>query len=168
MRDLQRLEELSSTAALGLWADDVVLALYRSTTAPDGPSQADRRLLSDAADMLVATMTRADQPLSPSSSARDLAATDTALRIVVTLADEHEGTEQDRTEEVRSLLSSMVDVLQAVASGDLSKADDERVEPVLNFFGTVGQAQLVESNSVLASWKDTGTWTATRTISSSS
>ena len=30
MRDLQRLEELSSAAALGLWADDVVLALDRA------------------------------------------------------------------------------------------------------------------------------------------
>jgi hypothetical protein len=167
MRDLQRLQELSSTAALGLWADDVVLALHRATTASAGPDEADKRLLSDAADTLVATMTRVDQPLSPSSSARDLATTDTALRIVVTLADEHAGADVDRTVEIRHLLSNMVDVLRAVATGALAPADSERIEPVFDFFGTVGEAQLVESNSVLASWNDAGTWTATRTTSSS-
>jgi hypothetical protein len=164
MRDLQRLEELSSTAALGLWADDVVLALHRAT-ASDGPSEADRRLLTDAADTLSATQARADQPLATPSSAQDLAATDTALSVVATLAQENAGSDEDRAQEVRGRLSDMADVLRAAAEGRLAGADEERLEPALGFFGRVGEVQLVESNSLLASQKDLGPWTATRMIS---
>lgn len=167
MRDLQRLEELSSTAALGLWADDVVLALHRAT-ASDGPSEADRQLLTDAADILSATQTRADEPLATPTSAQNLAATDTALSVVATLAQEHAGSDEDRAEEMRERLSAMADVLRAAAEGRLSGADEEHLEPALGFFGRVGEVQLVESNSVLASQKDSGPWTATRMISNSS
>jgi hypothetical protein len=167
MRDLQRLEELSSTAALGLWADDVVLALHRAT-ASDTPSEADQRLLTNAASTLIATQTRADQPLSTPSSARDLAATDTALNVVATFAQEHALSDEDRALEVRELLSSMAKVLHDAAEGRLAGAEEQQLEPALSFFGTVGEVQLVESNSVLASRKDPGPWTATRMISNSS
>ncbi len=168
MRDLQRLEELSSTAALGLWAeDDVVLALHRAT-ASDTPSEADQRLLTNAASTLIATQTRADQPLSTPSSARDLAATDTALSVVATFAQEHALSDEDRALEVRELLSAMAKVLHDAAEGRLAGAEEQQLEPALSFFGTVGEVQLAESNSVLASRKDPGPWTATRMISSSS
>jgi hypothetical protein len=167
MRDLQRLEELSSTAALGLWADDVVLALHRAT-ANDAPNETDRRLLTNAANTLIATQTRADQPLLAPRSARDLAATDTALSVVATFAQEHAHSDEDRALEVRELLSAMAKVLQEAADGRLAGAEEQQLEPALGFFGAVGEVQLVESNSVLASRKDPGPWTATRMISSSS
>lgn len=167
MRDLQRLEELSSTAALGLWADDVVLALHRAT-ASDTPNETDRRLLTNAANTLIATKTRADQPLLTPSTARDLAATDAALSVVATFAQEHAHSKESRALEVQELLSAMAKVLQEAAEGRLAGAEEQQLEPALSFFGTVGEVQLVESNSVLASRKDPGPWTATRMISSSS
>ncbi len=160
MRDLQRLEELSSTAALGLWADDVVLALDRAI-APDGVRDADRQLLKDAAVMLEETLERAAQPFSTPKSARALAATDTALTAVAVLAREQAGNGQE-------LLAQMSKVIREAAEGKLTEDDTERLQPVMALFGLVGELQLVESNSVLTSRKDTRPWTATQAISSSS
>ena len=81
MRDLQRLEELSSAAALGLWADDVVLALDRATSG-FALAETDATLLSDAAEMLEAALQRTEHPLATPKSARGLAATNTALTLV--------------------------------------------------------------------------------------
>jgi hypothetical protein len=167
MPDLQRLEKLSSTVALGLWADDVVLALQRSTTS-DTPSEADRRLLTNAASTLIATQMRADQPLSTPSSARDLAATDAVLRLVATFAQKHARSDEDRALEVRELLSTMSKVLHEATEGRLAGAEEQQLEPAISFFGALGEAQLVESNSVLASPKDPAPWTVTRMISASS
>jgi hypothetical protein len=158
MRDLQRLEELSSTAALGLWADDVVLALDRAT-APDGVRDSDRQLLNDAATMLEETLERATQPLSTPKSARALAATDTTLTVVAVLAQEQAGDGQE-------LLAQMAKIIREAAEGALTAADAERVQPVIALFGLVSEYQLVESNSVLTSRKDTRPWTATQAISS--
>src|SRR5689334_2200386 len=69
MRDLQRLEELSSAAALGLWADDIVLALDRAATDAE-LVDADTRLLTDAAEMLEAALERTEHPLATPKSAR--------------------------------------------------------------------------------------------------
>jgi hypothetical protein len=158
MRDLQRLEELSSTAALGLWADDVVLALHRASTS-GGVRDADRQLLNDAAVMLEETLERATQPLSTPKSARALAATDTTLTAVAVLAQEQAGDGEE-------LLAQMAKIIREAAEGVLTVADADRVQPVITLFGLVSEYQLVESNSVLTSRKDTRTWTATQTISS--
>lgn len=164
MRDLQSLENLSSTAALGLWADDVVLALHRALTNPT-VGERDQRILSDAASTLVATRTRADEPLAPAGTARDLAASDTALSVVASLAHRQALRGEDRTKEIGGFLSAMAEVLREAAEGRLIGAAEEQLEPALGFFGTVGEVQLMESNSVLAARKDLGAWTATRTIS---
>jgi hypothetical protein len=158
MRDLQRLEELSSTAALGLWADDVVLALDRASSL-DGVSDADRQLLDTAARVLEETLERTSQPLSTPKSARALAATDTTLTAVAVLAQEQAGNEQE-------LLAQMVQIIREASEGELTANDAERLRPVIALFGLVSELQLVESNSVLTSRKDTRTWTATQTISS--
>ncbi len=165
MRDLQSLENLSSTAALGLWADDVVLALYRAITGAT-IGERDKRILSDAATTLAATRTRADEPLAPAGTARDLAASDTALSVVASLAQEQSGSQEDRAQEIGGYLSAMADVLNEAAEGRLAGATEEQLQPALRFFGTVGEVQLMESNSVLAARKDLGAWTAMRTISS--
>lgn len=160
MRDLQRLEELSSTAALGLWADDVVLALDRATS-PEGVGDADNQLLNDAAEMLEETLERTTRPLSTPKSARALAATDTTLSAVAVLAQEQDGDE-------RKLLAQMSKIIREAADGALTTADAERMQPVIALFGLVSELQLVKSNSVLTSRKDTRSWTATQAISSSS
>jgi hypothetical protein len=160
MRDLQRLEELSSTAALGLWAGDVVLALDRAST-PDNVSESDRQLLNDAATMLEETLERAARPLSTPKSARALAATDTTLTAVAVLAQEQAGNQQE-------LLAEMAKIIREASEGVLTTNDAERLQQVIALFGLVGELQLVESNSVLTSRKDTRTWTATQTILSSS
>lgn len=161
VRDLQRLEELSSTAALGLWADDVVLALDRaiSDAALDAP---DAELLNDAAEMLEAALQRAEEPLMAPSSARALAATNTALTLVATLAREQPGTDE------RELLGAMAALLREAAKGTLTRDDSGRVHSVMELFGLLGEHQLVRSNSVLAARKDARAWTVTPTTSSSS
>jgi len=161
MRDLQRLEQLSSTAAFGLWADDVVLALDRATSAT-GPAEVDPQLLTDAAEMLEAALERTEQPLSAPRSARSLAATDTALTLVASLVRDQPGTGE------RELLTTMAAVLRDAATGAISREDADRVEPVMDLFGMLGEHQLVQSNSVLASRKDPRTWTETPSISNSS
>jgi hypothetical protein len=161
MRDLQRLEALSSAAALGLWADDIVLALDRVTSGA-GFVDADRQLLNDAAEMLEATLERTEQPLSRPRSARSLAATNTALSIVATLVREHPGTDE------QEILRDMAAILREAAEGTVGTDDAERVEPVMALFGLLGEHQLVESNSVLASRNDPSVWSATPSTSNSS
>lgn len=157
MRDLQQLEELSSTAALGLWADDVVVALSR--VLESGGNEADVALLKDAADILETAQHLTQEPLATPGSARSLAATETALRAVARLAiDVPETDEQE-------LLTSIADVVRSAADGRLGTSDAGRIEPVIALFGLVGEVQLVESNSVLGSRKDAVTWTGTRTTS---
>ena len=161
MRDLQRLEQLSSTAALGLWADDVVLALDRAMSG-SGLTDADPQLLNEAAEMLEAALERSEHPLSAPRSARSLAATNTALTIVATLAREQPGGDEQQ------LLHAMASVLREAASGGIRAEDADRVEPVMDLFGMLGEHQLVASNSVLASRKDSRAWTETPSISNSS
>lgn len=161
MRDLQRLEELSSAAALGLWADDVVLALDRATSS-GGIADADPQLLNDAAEMLEAALLRSEQPLAAPRSARSLAATNTALTIVATLARAQPGSDE------QEILRAMAAILRDAAKGGLRPGDADRVGSVMELFGMLGGHQLVESNSVLASRKDPSAWTATPSTSSSS
>jgi hypothetical protein len=159
MRDLQRLEELSSTAALGLWADDVLLALDRSTRG--SLSESDRDLLTDAAAMLEKALEPSRSLATGPSSARDLAATNTALSAIATVAHERLG-------EKSQLPADMAKTIRAAAEGMLKPDDGERVAPVMALFELVSEHQLVESNSVLMSRKDREPWTGIGTTLSSS
>jgi hypothetical protein len=161
MRDLQRLEELSSAAALGLWADDVVLALDRATSG-SALVETDATLLSDAAEMLEAALQRAEHPLATPKSARSLAATNTTLTLVATLVREQPGTDEQK------ILRAMASILREVGRGSVAQDAAERVHPVMELFGMLGEHQLVASNSVLASRKDSRAWTATPSMSISS
>jgi hypothetical protein len=160
MRDLQRLEELSSAAALGLWADDIVLALDRVTSGT-AFAQTDTDLLTAAAEMLEAALERAEHPLATPKSAHGLAATTTALNLVATLARQQPGKDQ------QAILRAMSSILRQAATGSLGEDASERVRPVMELFGMIGEHQLVASNSVLASRKDLGAWTATPAMLSS-
>lgn len=160
MRDLQRLEQLSSAAALGLWADDVVMALDRAASGAH-LADADSQLLTDAAEMLEAALERTEHPLSAPRSARSLAATTSALTIVATIVREQPGSDE------QEVLRAMASILREAAKGSVGQDAADRVEPVMELFGMLGQHQLVESNSVLTSRKDPSAWTATPSISSS-
>lgn len=161
MRDVRRLEELSSAAALGLWADDIVLALDRATSDVE-LADADTKLLTDAAEMLEAALERTEHPLATPKSARGLAATNTALNFVATLVRQQPGTDE------KAILQAMASVLREAATGSLASDASERVRPVMELFGMIGEHQLVASKSVLASRKDLRAWTATPSMSSSS
>jgi hypothetical protein len=59
-------------------------------------------------------------------------------------------------------------VLRDAAKDGLGNESADRVEPVMDLFGMLGEHQLVESNSVLASRKDPRSWTETPSISNCS
>ncbi len=149
VRDLQRLEELSSTAALGLWADDLVMALDQATQ-PDQLNPTDRELLTEAAGILEEARRRSEEPLSVPNSTRALVATDTALTAVATLK------RGETTQEQQKRLGQMSTVLRDAGEARLSPDDGPRLEPCIAFFAKIGRLQLAESNSVLASRKNRG------------
>jgi hypothetical protein len=160
MRDFQHLEELSTTAALGLWADDVVLAVDAAISgAPLSSGRAS--LLRDAAETVEATLRWTEQPLhTPKAAhAHALATAETALTIVTALV------QGEPAEDQRAFLGSVVEVLREAAAGHLTQDDSERVNPVMQLFGMVGEHQLVASNAVLTARKEM--WTGTQAISSS-
>lgn len=158
MRDLQRLEKLSSTAALGLWADDVVIALDRARSGAQIDA-AERELLESAAARLDEIRDQADRDIDVSRSARSLATAGTALTAIATLADEENSDEQH-------LLVEIAEVIRKVAHRKLESEDAAPLELALNAFVLIGEHLLAESNAVLMHRKDTDTWTATQMISS--
>jgi hypothetical protein len=157
MRDLQGIEELSATAGLGMWADDIVLALYRA--GEGAASEEDRRLLADAASMLEDTLQQTESPLAAPRSARGLAATNTALAAISSLR------RRDPSEDESQIVTRLAETMREVAGG---AGDPEAVAPLIALFGAVSALQLQRSNAVLASRKDDERWTATpQTLSSS-
>jgi hypothetical protein len=161
MRDLQRLEELSSTAALGLWADDVVVAISHAASGT-ALSDEDKAVLKEAAGVLESAAKRTAKPLSTPRTARALAATDTALVAVATLVSE--SGEDDR----KKLMTALAKTVRRAAKSTLVEENDSaRLRLAMNLFGIFGELQLVESNSVLTSRKDSRAWTGMQTISPS-
>jgi hypothetical protein len=159
MRDGQRLEKLSSTASLGLWADDVLFALDRVTSS-SALLDVDATLLSDAAGMLEAALQWAEYPLAAPKSAGSLAAASTALMLVAAFAlRQPEGDGQ-------KILRAMASILREVGQSSVTQADPERVRPAMEFFGKLGEHQLIASNSILASRKSSRAWTAAPWLSS--
>ena len=68
----------------------------------------------------------------------------------------------------RELLTAMASVLREAADGALTMDDAERLSPVMDLFGMVGEHQLIASNSVLTSRKEARAWTGAPAISGSS
>lgn len=143
MRNLEQIERLSSTAGLGLWAEDVILALDRVARLHQR-DESDTGLLEEAAAILDAALERSQEPLAATNSARALAATDTALSVAETLAEGHS---PDKTQAV---LRDTAASLRRAADDKLGESGPSLVESAIDFFAAVGQRQLAESNSVLA------------------
>jgi hypothetical protein len=159
MRDLGNLEELSSTAALGLWADDVVIALDHAMS-EDSLTDATRETLRGAGNTLRAAAKQTENPMEAPKSARALAATDSALNAVAALVGGHP------EEDVQRLLLSMADILDRAAARELSSNDTDRARQAIDLFGLLGELQLKESNSVLTSRKEAQAWTGVPATSS--
>lgn len=158
MRDLGHLEELSSTAALGLWADDVVIALDRAVSG--AATAADREILRDAAATLKAAVQRTEHPLDPPRSGHSLAATDSALTVAATLV---QGRQADG---VRQILESTAEILDRASAEPPKPQNSEQIGQAIDLFGLLGERQLAASNSVLTSWKEARAWTGAPAISS--
>jgi hypothetical protein len=138
MQDLQRLERLGSTAALGMWADDVILALDRVSRGKVGPGD-DAGLLKAASDPETTAQGR--------SSAGALAATETALDLAENLATGEDG-------EAREILKAVANILEETAQSGTS----ENLDRAVKFFSVLSQQQLVASQAVLDSGQEAPGW----------
>lgn len=145
MQDLHRLEQLGSTAALGMWANDTILALDRIERGKQADE--DIALLREAADALQAASKEQEQPDSqmPSSLAFIERALDVAERLTV-------GKGNDAALELLAELSH--ELSQIVETQQLEKA-----EKIVNFFATLSRQQLAATQSVLNSPQE-ASWTA--------
>jgi hypothetical protein len=161
MRDLGHLEQLSSTVALGMWADDVVIALDRAQE-HQAVQPSDAETLRIASEVLKSAARRAEHPMEPPRSAHNLAATDNALTFAASFVDETSG------KNLHFVLESMADVLVAAAAGQLPSQDSTVVSHVIQLFSSLGEHQLLASKSVLTSRKDALPWTETPMTSRSS
>jgi len=158
MRDRQRVEALSLAAAIGLWANDVVLALYHATTDEEVDAQ-DANLLSGAADRLQEATSRADKPLQTPLPTSGLATSEAVLNAATILAAHNRVG-------IGDVLIPAADTLRQAATGSLRSLTTPQYDAVTLLFATVAEFQLIESNSVLSHHKDQRQWMETHTISS--
>ncbi len=156
MRDLQRLEKLSSTTALGLWAEDVILTLDRVTRLGQRGDE-DIEVLRRAAGILDAALGQSEQPLRHPDPANGLAATDMALGVAEDLSEERspKGTQ--------ATLRTTAEILRNAATGELEEGFSEKVSAAMDFFDAVGQHQLAAGNSISGHSRGSRSWMATPT-----
>lgn len=158
MRNIYRSERLSAATGLGLWAEGVLLALDR-TTRLHADSDADRRILEEAAEILETARGQSERPREAAPAAKALAATDTALDIAESLVDD------PSPEKTQERLSAVAIVLRGAASQKESVAKLE-IEPAIEFFSAIGRSQLAEGNRVGGANGGLKPWTATSMTSS--
>jgi hypothetical protein len=146
MQDLHRLEQLGSTAALGMWANDTILALDRIERGQQAGEE-DFALLQEAADALQAASREQEQPDSqmPSSLAFIERALDVAERLTVSKGND---AALELLAELSRELSQIVETQQF-----------ENAEKIVNFFATLSRQQLAATQSVLNSPQE-ASWTA--------
>ena len=156
MRDVQRLRQLSSTTALGLWAEDAILALDRVARLGERDTE-DLRLLEDAADVLDAAVEQSEEPLVvPAPAPSALAAADTALDVAEDLA------ENSSPEKTQAMLREVAGVLRRVTENQLGDRPTDETEPAIDFFSAIGRHQLAAGNSVSARNRGVASWMADR------
>jgi hypothetical protein len=154
MRDVQRLRQLSSATALGLWAEDAILALDRVARLHQRSSSDVDRLL-EAAGVLEAALGQSEEPLvAPAAEARSIAATDTALDVAEGLV------EDSSPEKTQAMLREIAGLLRSAVGDDLGDDAVEKIEPAIDFFSAVGKHQLAAGNSVSSRSRGLTSWTA--------
>lgn len=147
MRDLQRLEQLSSTAALGMWANDAILALDRVARGkPAG--DADFVLLGEAAAALDAASHERELP----DGARPVTSVSLVER-ALEVADRM--TVGEGGDAARSLLAGLAQELREIIE---TRGTEDPGRPV-EFFSALSRKQLAATQSVLNSRQE-ASWTA--------
>jgi hypothetical protein len=147
MQDLQRLEQLSSTAALGMWANDAILALDRIARGKAAGDE-DFALLGEAAAALDAASHERDQPDGP-MSAVSIAFVERALDVAERMNIGKGG------DAARALLAELSKELRQVV--ETRKAEDP--QKAVAFFSALSRQQLAATQSVLNSRQE-ASWTA--------
>jgi len=155
MQNLQRLERLSSATGLGLWAEGVISALDRLTRL-NQREEADLRSLEDAADVLDVARNRSAKPGEAISTAKALAATDTALDVAEALVD------NSSPEKTQKILGEVAEILRR-AAGQEGTLD---ITPAVEFFSAIGRQQLAEGYRVVGSTGGSKPWMAATMTSS--
>ncbi len=140
MRDVQRLRQLTSATATGLWAEDALLALDRVTRL-GGKAAKDIGVLEGAATVLDAALGRSENPLAAPDMANALIATNTALDVA---EDMSENRSPERTQ---AMLRQVAAILRAAVAGELGGETPERIAPAVGFFSAIGRQQLAAGNS---------------------
>lgn len=144
MQDLQRLEQLSSTAALGMWANDAIMALDR--IARGKAKRDDFDLLREAAAALEAASEEREQPEGPTPSG-SIAFVERALDVAEQL------TGQDAAAALK-LLEDLSNELSGIVAAQ--EAEDPKNSVV--FFNALSRQQLAATQSVLNSGQE-ASWT---------
>ncbi len=155
MRNLQRLERLSSATGLGLWAEGVISALDRVTRL-NQREDADLKSLESAAGVLEVARNRSAEPGKAISTAKALAATDTALDVAEALVDD------DSPEKTQEILDEVAAILRQAAG----RRENLDIAPAVEFFSTIGRHQLAEGYRVVGSTGGSKPWTAASMTSS--
>lgn len=159
MRNLQRLEKLSSATGLGLWAEGVLAALDRITRLDQGDEK-DRESLQDAACVLHAARDRSEKPAEAGGAAKALAASDTALDVAETLGADHS------PERTREILGEVEGVLLRAADPEEPGRKELDIGSAVEFFSTIGRHQLAEGYRVVGASGGNKPWTAASMTSS--
>ena len=159
MRNLQRLEKLSSATGLGLWAEGVLTALDRATRL-NQQDEKDLKTLEEAANVLDAAQDRSERPTESSPTAKALAATDTALDVAETLVADHS------PEKTREILGEVGEILRRAASKEARGEGPLNIGPAVEFFSVIGRQQLAEGYRVVGASGGSKPWTAVSMTSS--
>lgn len=153
MRNLQRLEKLSSATGLGLWAEGVLTALDRVTRLNQQDAK-DLKTLEEAASVLDAAQGRSERPTESGPTAKALAATDTALDVAETLVADHS------PEKTREILGEVGEILRRAAGKEAGNDGPLNIEPAVGFFSTIGRQQLAEGYRVAGASGENKPWAA--------
>lgn len=152
MQDQHRLEQLGSTAALGMWVNDAIIVLDRLQRGQPVQDE-DLALLREAAEALSAASEEEEQPDIRMPSSLDFIerALDVAERMTA-------GMGNDAALKLLAELSG--DLRDLVDEGEL-----DNTEKIISFFATLSRQQLAATQSVLNSPQEVS-WTAGSATSS--
>lgn len=142
MHDLHRQEELSNVVALGLRAEEIVLAVGRLSRRP--PDERDRRTVEACASMLRA-LGNVTSPFAPNGEGAGLMSADgfiDALRVARTQAPDAN---------LEEYATSLADALtRASERGEeaLNEDDRDKLERVRALFAAVGRSSIARANDL--------------------
>lgn len=153
MRDRQMVEELSVAAAVGLWADDVVLAVDRIMHSPNTVATEDSQLLMDAAATVDQARRLIDEPMAATTGIHDVASMDASLTLASALLQEERATNSGH------VFERIARTLRSVADASVRTESDE-INKLLAVFARIAEIQLRESSAFLIEGTEGAGWPA--------